>query len=259
MSNAVAVTTFNRAGLEKYGKRMMQTFDKHWALDVPLHIYHEGFNPVELDYDTWNKDCNFAFKQLIVVSPWLMAFKKRNAQRNQDNGFRHDAIRFSHKVAALLHACVSTDADYVIWLDGDIVTHADFNEEDLDTLLPKDELIAWLDRRRMYPECGFYIINRRHALYPKFLEAMHAMYAGDKLFNLPEWHDSYVMQQVVVGLDAPTKSLSGEVGHASQHPLINGPLGQWFDHLKGKRKNFGKSHRYDLRVQRTEEYWSRKK
>jgi hypothetical protein len=42
------------------------------------------------------------------------------------------------------------------------------------------------------------------------------------------------------------------------HPLINGPLGKWMDHMKGGRKEQGKSKTSDLMVNRTENYWAGK-
>jgi hypothetical protein len=39
------------------------------------------------------------------------------------------------------------------------------------------------------------------------------------------------------------------------HPLINSQWGAWLDHLKGDRKNLGKSKRTDLLVKRQEPYW----
>ena len=39
------------------------------------------------------------------------------------------------------------------------------------------------------------------------------------------------------------------------HPLINSVWGAYLDHLKGGRKQLGKSKPSDLRITRTEEYW----
>jgi len=39
------------------------------------------------------------------------------------------------------------------------------------------------------------------------------------------------------------------------HPLINTVLGKYIDHMKGDRKNTGKSLQKDLMVNRTESYW----
>jgi hypothetical protein len=43
----------------------------------------------------------------------------------------------------------------------------------------------------------------------------------------------------------------------SMHPFVNGPLGSYMDHLKGGRKEQGRSSDKDLVVTRTEEYWNR--
>ena len=40
------------------------------------------------------------------------------------------------------------------------------------------------------------------------------------------------------------------------HPLINGVLGKWLDHMKGVRKNEGRSRQKDIMVNRTESYWN---
>jgi hypothetical protein len=39
------------------------------------------------------------------------------------------------------------------------------------------------------------------------------------------------------------------------HPLINSEWGAYLDHLKGNRKNTGRSLAKDLKIYRTEAYW----
>lgn len=236
-----AISTFNVAGLELYGRRMMQSFREKWPGDVALQVYSEG----------WEGEGTI---DLPSVSPWLDAFKKRNKHRTFRD-FRWDAVRFSHKVAAVSHAARDIKADVLIWLDGDIYTHAPITLADLDKLAPlPNEWISWLNRASMYPECGFYMLNLRHPQHFAYLSAFEAMYVNDQLYRLDEFHDSYVLQQVVKLTGALSRSLSGR-GVATSHPLVNGPLGQWFDHLKGGRKQEGKSRRGDLKVARQEDYW----
>lgn len=251
--NIRAVTTFNESGLNKYGHRMLESYLKHWSAGVHLTVYKEGWNEVTALAPL---DELITYKALLPASPWLQDFKQRHAQLATDN-YRFDAVRFSHKIAALLNAAVVHQADtqFLIWLDGDVITHSDFGAEHLDTLLPHDEAIAWLDRTRYYPECGFYILNLQHEGTAELLMLLYQMYAKDRLFELKEWHDSYVLQQCVIQLNVPVKSLSGPQGFPTHHPLINGPLGQWFDHLKGARKAKGKSLRADMFVTRDEAYW----
>lgn len=236
-----AVTTFNREGLEKYGRRMVEGFEEFWPAEVNLSVFAEG----------WGNDNSY---DLLLWSRWLEEFKYRH-QAKPTADFRKDAVRFSHKVAALCLADYRSDADVLIWLDGDIVTHSPISVDVLEEFAPKgDEWIAWLDRTRMYPECGFYMLNRRHPKHSEYLGAFEAMYVEDKLFRLPEWHDSYVLQHVVKQCGALTKSLSGEARDTA-HPLINCRLGAYFDHLKGPRKSIGRSHASDLLKPRTEPHW----
>ena len=48
---------------------------------------------------------------------------------------------------------------------------------------------------------------------------------------------------------------SGHLIAGEGHPLINSEWGAWLDHLKGARKDLGRSKRVDLKVPRTEAYW----
>jgi hypothetical protein len=235
----MAVTTFNKAGYDLYGKRFIETFREHWPEQVDLLVMSEGFDG---DVD------------LLDASPWLRAFKARHKGKQVDS-YRKDAVRFAHKVAAITWAAALPGIDRLIWLDGDMVTHSPVTLADLRELSPDGGVLAWLDRRNMYPECGFMIFDCNHPRYWELIAEFGNQYCTDRLFDLPEWHDSYVLQQVVKAGRYPTKSLSG-AGYDTGHPMINGPLGAWFDHLKGKRKQAGKSSPRDLKVKRKEGYWA---
>lgn len=239
-----AISTFNKAGLDLYGRRMMQTFAKHWPASVELTVYSEG----------WSEDCPAKLVDLVSASPWLAAFKERNA-RIIPRDYRWDAVRFSHKVAAVCHASLSTDADVLIWLDGDIITHAPISEADLEGLAPNGkEWIAWLDREKVYPECGLYMLNCKHKIHHEVTKWFQSQYVEDLVFKLPEWHDSYVLEHVVRHSAVQTKSLSGE-GRKTSHPLVNGPLSKFFDHAKGNRKKSGRTPKGERKIRDGVAYW----
>jgi hypothetical protein len=90
-----------------------------------------------------------------------------------------------------------------------------------------------------------------------FLKRFQRMYddAENGIFKLDEWHDSYVFdavrkQCVLKELDWSSHLITGE-----GHPLINSEWGAYLDHLKGARKDQGRSKLTDLKVKRTEGYW----
>jgi hypothetical protein len=236
-----AITTFNRSGLEEYGRNMTASWKEY--CDIPLRVYSEG----------WDEPLTDDIVDLHSVSLWLADFKRRNANLATAKNIKYQAVRFSHKVAAVCDAA-QDDIDYLIWVDGDVVAHAKFGEEQLEGLLPiGDEWVAWLDRGKFFPECGFYILNCNHPKHEFCMGCYEALYTQDILLKLPGWTDCHALEFVVEHTGVKAKSLSGPI--ETHHPLINGPLGQWFDHLKGKRKSSGKSDKMDLKVERTEPYW----
>jgi hypothetical protein len=247
----IAVTTFNRSGLDKYGRRMLASFEKNWPKEIELRCYFEGWDARDVE----TASDRITYLDLEEKSPWLTSFKNRNASRNDDKGFKKNAIRFSHKVAALCHAGWETNADWVIWIDGDVYTHAPIDLAALESYFPKgNEWVAYLDRGGRYPECGFYIINCRHPLHYRLFSTFEDMYAKDRLFALPEWHDSFVLWSVVKQSNALAKHLSRGYAARTGHPFVN-VFGHWMDHLKGSRKDALRSHDFDLIAPRKEAYW----
>jgi hypothetical protein len=110
-------------------------------------------------------------------------------------------------------------------------------------------------------------MNLRSPNIQNFLKEFQRMYddAEHGIFLLEEWHDSFVFDAVRVkfpqmrqldwaahlhNLKPHPHSSTGE-----GHPLINSEWGAWLDHLKGSRKNLGRSKQEDLKVQRDEAYW----
>ena len=240
-----AVTTCHTAGWEQYGRRMSASWRRYWP--VPLRVYAEGFAV----------DGNYLSVDLPTAAPWLAEFKAKHPYKARGRyDYRFDAARFAHKVAAICAAADAAPAEYLIWVDADTVTHQAVPPEFVDSLLPgPGEALSWLDREGKYPECGFVVFHLPSCV--ELLARFKAAYTTGALFNLPEWHDSFVLEQLVHLMDLPAKSLSGEAGRKTSHPFVNGPLGAYMDHLKGPRKAQGRSSGRDLKVTRTEPYWSK--
>lgn len=237
MTTFDAVTTYADRHWEEYARRCVETFGRHWK-GIPLRAYTDD--------------------RLESSSEWLIEFKQRHRGRAVSN-YRFDAVRFAHKVAALELAYRMGAGDVLVWIDADCVTHADVDAEWLDGLLG-DADFGYLKRAGKYPECGFLLI-RRNAATSEMLRRLVSLYRTDSLFQLAEWHDSWAIEQVRAEMEAHSllrcASLSGDA-ESTGHPFVNGPLGERLDHLKGKRKQLGKSKTSDLRVMRGEAYWNGK-
>lgn len=194
--------------------------------------------------------------ELAEGSDWLSAFKTRHASRPTGN-FRYDAVRFAHKVAAIDIALSAADADVLVWMDADCVTHESVDGEWL-TGLVGDADFAYLRRVGKYPECGF-MMFRLSERTRAFVDSVVDLYKSDRLFDLQEWHDSWAIEHQRFQFEAngllQCRSLSGDA-ESTGHPLVNGPLGARLDHLKGTRKQEGRSRARDLKSSREERYWN---
>ena len=154
-------------------------------------------------------------------------------------------------------------------MDADTFVHSDWSYQQFKELLPEDKWITYVGRGKgsqTWPECGFYGMNLGHPVCGQFLKEFERMYedADNGMFRLVEWHDSFVFGHILKNLIPVNNNVldySAEMylkeakSGGGGHPLINTVLGKWIDHMKGARKNTGKSKSSDIMVNRKESYW----
>ena len=266
------VTTFNQSGYERYGSRMIDTFLENWPRSVELHVYAESC-PVQQQAD------NLHIIDFVKSVPELREFKQqwgtdlratgRLATGPADRkgkqpgiGFKWDAVRFCHKVFAVCDLAENWETDIVMWMDADTVCHSPVSVDFIEQQIPREVGIAYLGREGKYSECGLYALNMHHQATQDFVRQFRHAYidAERGIFTMREWHDSYVFDRIreQVQTQNPTwQQLDWAAGliTGEGHPLINSEWGAYLDHLKGDRKDLGRSKPKDLKVQRNEAYW----
>jgi hypothetical protein len=259
-------TTFNESGYKQYGQRMIQTFLKNWPAEVALVVYAEGCAVAEsadnlIVHEITVVDALTTFKSVWKDVPRangdVSTDPVRSRRRDAGKGFKWNAVRFAHKVYSIFHCARTFSTDWLIWMDADTVCHSAVTLPDLDRLCPPDRDLCYLGRQGKYSECGLYAMNLNNTNTKTFLQKFQRWYddAENGIFKLEEWHDSFVFdavrkQCVLNELDWSRGLITGE-----GHPLINSDWGAYLDHLKGKRKDKGRSPAKDLLVPRTEAYW----
>ena len=142
-------------------------------------------------------------------------------------------------------------------MDADMICHSVVTEHTLNFLIPQNVDLCYLGREGKFSECGLYSMNLLSEKTQRFLKQFQQFYddAENGIFQLDEWHDSFVFDAVrklhsLTEIDWSKDLIKGE-----GHPLINSAWGAYLDHLKGKRKEYGKSLTTDLIVKRDEGYW----
>ena len=279
MGNQITVvTTFHPAGLTKYGQRFLDSFAARVDKRIKLIVYAEDCKPINPD------PSRIEILDAKQVLPKLNAFKDkwnnvpkangdiskdpvRSKRKDSNKEFKWDAIRFANKTYAVYDA-VRRSKDWCVWMDADTFVHSDWSYEDFIELLPKDAYITYVGRGKgsqTWPECGFYGLNLNHPVCHEFLKEFERMYedAENGMFLLDEWHDSYIFGEILKQYkEFPSHDYSADMylreakSGGGGHPLINGPLGKWIDHMKGGRKDTGRSLKKDIMVKRTEAYWN---
>ena len=281
MPAITVVTTFHPEGYSVYGKRFLESFAAKVDKRIKLIVYAEGVKPDNPD------PSRIEILDQESALPKLVAFKerwkddpkangippeeiKRRRPRDHHKAFKWDAVRFSNKVYAVFDAAERTAKDWLVWMDADTFVHSDWSYEEFIECLPSTSWITYVGRGKgsqTWPECGFYGMNLNDPTCKEFLAMFEQYYedAENGIFKLEEWHDSYVFGELLnefkrrnpAVLDYTAEMmLRGAITGGGGHPLINSKLGKWIDHMKGARKNTGKSLAKDLVVKRSEDYWN---
>jgi len=259
------VTTFNAQGYKQYGRRMIETFLATWPATVILVVYAEGCQVTESADNLIVRDLNQVEELVAFKTRWqgvpkatgdVTADPVRSLRKDAGKGFKWDAVRFSHKVYSIFDAARRSNSDYLIWMDADMVCHSPITTERLDELCTAD--LCYLGRRGKYTECGLYAMNLRSPQIQEFLTKFQWFYdaAEHGIFTLAEWHDSFVFDAVRKLVLVDSRDWSGHLITGEGHPLINSEWGAYLDHLKGARKQLGRSKSNDLKIQRQESYWT---
>jgi len=271
MTKYAVVTTFNQAGYDKYASRMIDTFLKSWPSAVDLYVYTE-------DCTITQSASNLHVRDLHALSPEIVAFKQRwgpdprargevatgpadKKGKAPGIGFRWDAIRFSHKAYSVFHAAANCKTDVLFWMDADMICHTSLSEAFLLLQMPSDVGLAYLGRERKFSECGLYAMNLRNPITRKWLAEFQLAYDSGRLMTMTEWNDCWVFDETrkeVQAAHPEWRVLNWSEGliQGEGHPLINTVWGAYLDHLKGNRKDTGRSLRSDLIRPRNERYWS---
>lgn len=242
-------TTLHKSGYEEYGYRNISTFLDFWPKDIKYFVYTEGFklkeNPRIKPIDIKIISCLSNFKQKYSNVPSL------NGLREEKYNFLYDFVKFSHKSYVMIDAMNRLTTDWIIWFDGDSITHSKITNRFFQKITDEKSLVTYLGRTDMYSETGFIAFNRRHPKILTFMQNIQKIYDDcllDDAFFDSGYTDCHVFDFVRLQFEKDSVKFNNLTPNSDdKHPFINGPLGEYMDHLKGPRKERGKSRKIDLK------------
>ena len=263
------VTSFNRAIWNNHGKTCIESWVRHLrsspnaqhgasaspdggsAMASPpayeLHLYIDGPIPSDLP-----KGDNIHIHWLDNEPEYVKFLTETrdvtpNPNIPPEHKFRFEFRRFWPKVFSIKHALYE-DKEYnpFLWLDADILFKKDLSVErileDVKEEKDSDPEIACLDRGPPwnYMDSGYVLFGNNSAVSNHLIEALYNIYTTKTLFRFTEWHDAFLMSQVMNILWGDdkgnfVKSLGGM--SSSLHPLDDSWLRDYMVHLKGGLKH----------------------
>lgn len=242
MNNIAVITTFPDMAWEIYAKRMLESFAKFWPAEIPLLV--------QLDDDLLLPDVKKTLRPQDAFSiGWEAdhkAFVERNKDKDDPKDYRKQAVRFCHKVFALKRALDAIlksreqkilDAPrYLIWLDADVHTTRQVTMEEIRECLPKEgDAVAYMGRKDWpHSECGWLAFDLGNG-GDSVIRHVVDMYLGDLIFNLDQWHDSWVFDDARKWLlqlkNIKCTNLTADKPGMDIWP--HSSMGKWSIHYKG--------------------------
>ena len=276
------ITTFRPSNWDKYAKRMVQSVLDKWP-NADITVYYQDQKPdfnqnvTWVDIDNANpklhefrekyKNDPVAVGKLNEIpggvrrSPRLATEGGLDAKKES---YLWNAVKFSYKVSCVTHAVKTyKDYDYVIWIDDDTYTFKNVPMQFIESICPNNTLVTYLGRERSkkdwlpknldgkYPECGLVCYNIKHPLVQNFVTDWEKLYTSANIFDLLEWHDSYVFWHMTKEYKQKHNVKVNDIGYAKgiqgHHVFVNSELGLYIDHFKGDRKDAKSSRADDIR------------
>lgn len=238
MSVAV-ITTFPNTMFDVYAKQMLQSFVQYWPQDIPLLV--------QLDDDLLREQTQKLLRPTDAIAVgWSddhKAFVERNKGKDDATNYRKQAVRFSHKVFAIKRAldAIKTAksnnepcARYLVWMDADVITTKQVTMDEIKECLPKDgDIVSCLGRKDWdHSECGWMAFDLENGA-DVWINCVVDSYIHDSLFDLEQWHDSYVWDKRFLKVCGKATNLTDDKPGMDIWP--HSPMGQWSTHYKGQQ------------------------
>lgn len=247
------VTTCLEKDIATYGQRWLDARSR-WPKGTQFWWFTEGYTlPYQPDEQQaiellgLDGGALIERRDLRDIADW-MAWRASMAHYVPPD-WRFDIVRWSCKAFAALEAFKDYDG-IGVWMDADCETYRDVPEGMIEAQV-QDHYLACYQRTGLWTEAGVWIVNCGHPAHEDFSDFIREAYLQNRYKSLPQWHDCMILdaaiRQFTQAGRITVNNLSGEF-HKHPHPQAMSELGKYFDHMKGARKDRGRSPENKWRV-----------
>jgi lipopolysaccharide biosynthesis glycosyltransferase len=209
------------------GRTMLRSYKKYFSNIMPLHVYNED---------------NFEIKvNSVIPVGWELGDAYEDFQKRHTN----DRVKtFSKKGFSVIHAMDNVDADRIIWLDADIVFHAEMPSQLLELIAPDNVLSThfsvWHEQDGIkYHSCetGFFILNTQHKGYKDFCDTYKDIYHNDKTDGLRRFYDGEIYGKTVELMTAKGYKMLNLNPAFHKTPISRSVISPYLSHYKAGLKD----------------------
>ena len=223
------ITSFNERYYNLIGKECVDTWLEYWPKDLTLTCYIEGFELPPCD----------RIKQIPFTQLPQSYFDFQNSNEN-------DRVKvFAKKAWSFIHAMENSTADYIVWLDADVISVDHLPMKLLQNILAPDALSTHMGvtynsvkdgrtGRWFVPETGFFGINTHHPQFKEFLSEYKRHYEEHDRDMLRRFYDNDVYGYVFEKLQTTGNDLCKDFTKGYKTPLRRTVLGPYLEHYKAK-------------------------
>jgi len=226
------ITSFNQLYYDLIGKDSVSSFLEHWPAELSLTCYVEGFRMPAQD-----RVQQIDFSQL----------ESDYFQYQLDTGLNHSMKKFAKKAYSFMHAMNHSTAEWIVWLDADVITTQSLPIELLQRVLRPDHLAMYMgvtyvtDKSGkisgtwLIPETGIFAVNTRHEDFVTFRTEYCRRYHHRDQTGLRRYYDNDVFGAALASVpNAAVLDLCAGFKKSYKTPLRHTVLGDHLIHYKAK-------------------------
>ena len=225
------ITSFNQHYYDLIGQDSVNSFLEYWPEELSLTCYVEEFRMPEHDRI-----------QQIDFSQLDTDYEKYQL----DPSLNQSMKKFAKKAYSVMHAMHHSTADWIIWVDADVITTQSLPIELLQRVLKPGHLSAYMGVRYitdksgkpgnwLVPETGFFAVSTHHEDFVAFRAEYCRRYHQRDQSGLRRFYDNDVFgAALLVVPDAQVFDLCESFGKKYKTPLRHTILGDHLIHYKAK-------------------------
>ena len=242
------ITSFNQRYYDLIGKDSVASFLKYWSRELSLTCYVEEFK-----MSTRSKRINqIDFSEL----------DPDYARYQADTTLRPSDKKFAKKAYSFMHAMNHSTADWIVWLDADVITAKKMPLSVLTNLLLPEYFSMYMgvtyDTSKdgkpgnwLCPETGIFAVNTRHGRFDHFRDEYCRRYHERDYQDLRRFYDNDVFGAALnVARPLKVNDLCTVFQKGYKTPLRHTVLGEYLIHHKAKhsKAEYSKSDVADVSV-----------